>query len=79
METDSITLGHSRQIVERVAEVTTDLQTQIDNINGVPVVQIARADGGVLYLKETNVNVEHVFVGTTQPTGRWLIWISPQE
>ena len=60
-------------------QTAIDLQTQIDNINGVPVVQITREDGGVIYLKETNLNVEHIFVGDTQPTGKFVMWIKPQE
>lgn len=66
----------SNPVLEQTAEY---LQEQIDNINGVPVVQIVREDGGVIYLKETNLNVEHVYVSTDAPENRGVIWIKPQE
>lgn len=60
-------------------ETAEYLQEQIDNINGVLVVQIVREDGGVINLKETNLNVAHIHVGTTAPENRGVIWIKPQE
>lgn len=79
MEQEAITLSQLRQTTARTAAVTDDLQTQIDNINGIPVVQIIKEDGSVLYMKETNVDVKHLIVSNTTPTGRWVIWVKPEE
>ena len=65
--------------IESLANQTQDLQTQIDNMNGIPVAEIVNEDGTITSIKNVNTNVQSLFVSTTKPTTNYRIWIQPEE
>ena len=57
-------------------DVLTDA---VDLLNGqtVPIIQILKEDGTVVWLKDTNVNIQKFVVATDEPAAKNLIWIRP--
>ena len=55
------------------------LADAVDLLNGqtVPIIQILKQDGTVVWLKDTNVNIQKFVVATDEPVAKNLIWIKP--